>query len=800
MKHILILTLVFISLISCNNKQNQRTQALDFVSENTNVAFKIGNVENLKTDLNNIGLIFSIASSKKNSPFSSSLLNYLKTDNEIIIALNESGDKPTSQFITKYHDSLFVEDSLNIKLINESVYKKNTIIKKSFENDTIYSTILSGFYIASSNRKQIKNTIDDTSTNTRFSSFTKLKSEASLSVLMISNKKDTLNKKIALFGNLTKFDINPSQHNFNLNGITKNNDSSGILNYISKTYPKENKLASISPNTSNWFLSYTFDDLNKINSNLNSINSVSHYNSNKDLIIEIGSFELENNKALAIRSIDTDAVNESINSTLKESFRQVEINQLNSIDNIKPLFDIFLEDYHANFSFILDDFIIFTKTIDGAKNVISNYTNKTVHANSDAYNNVQENISDESSILYFKISSELDSIISYNLPKIFTDGLLNNDLKKPHSQFIQVVNDNGFSHINIGIEELKKKKRLNSVSEEFNISLGTDLQNNPQIVKNHITKQKDIVVQDIENNLHLISNRGKILWKKKINGSILGNIEQIDIYKNGRLQLVFATSNEIYVLDRNGKNVGSFPMKFSDEITQPLSVFDYDKKRNYRFLVVQGNNTIMYDTKGKQVNGFTFKSASNTIKTQPKHFRVGNKDYIVFGAGNKLYVLNRKGQTRVTAKEAVNFSNNDIYLYKNKFTTTNSNGQLLLVNQKGSISKQNLLLPPEHHFSATSKTLATLSENKLTIRSKSLELDFGDYTAPKIFYLQDKIYVSVTDLQTQKIYLFDSQAKSLPNFPVYGNSSIELANFDKDRNLEFVVKGDSSSIILYQIN
>jgi hypothetical protein len=48
--------------------------------------------------------------------------------------------------------------------------------------------------------------------------------------------------------------------------------------------------------------------------------------------------------------------------------------------------------------------------------------------------------------------------------------------------------------------------------------------------------------------------------------------------------------------------------------------------------------------------------------------------------------------------------------------------------------------------------------------------------------------------------VFDSQGKLLPNFPVYANSSIDLDNIDSDKSLEFVTKGDSNSIILYQIN
>ncbi|NNK27037.1 MAG: hypothetical protein HKP06_02240 [Flavobacteriaceae bacterium] len=208
----------------------------------------------------------------------------------------------------------------------------------------------------------------------------------------------------------------------------------------------------------------------------------------------------------------------------------------------------------------------------------------------------------------------------------------------------------------------------------------------------------------------------------------------------------------------------------------------------------------MYDSKGKKVSGFNFKTAENSILSQPRHFRVGNKDYIVFASEEKLNVLNRKGQTRVAVNERIEFSENDIFLYRNKFTSTNTDGQLIQVDQKGRISKQNLLLPEEHALETTSKTMVTLADNKLTIKGRTIELDFGDYTAPRIFYLRDKIYVSVTDLQSQKVYLFDSQAKPIPNFPVYGNSAMELVNIDKDRKLEFVVKGDNNTVILYQIN
>jgi hypothetical protein len=104
--------------------------------------------------------------------------------------------------------------------------------------------------------------------------------------------------------------------------------------------------------------------------------------------------------------------------------------------------------------------------------------------------------------------------------------------------------------------------------------------------------------------LHLINPDGKTIWTQKIDGPLLGKIHEVDIYRNGKRQMAFTTSNTFYVLDIKGKNVAPFPIKFKDPITQPLAVFDYDNNRKYRFLVTQGRDVYMYDAKGKKRTGF----------------------------------------------------------------------------------------------------------------------------------------------------------------------------------------------------
>ena len=96
--------------------------------------------------------------------------------------------------------------------------------------------------------------------------------------------------------------------------------------------------------------------------------------------------------------------------------------------------------------------------------------------------------------------------------------------------------------------------------------------------------------------------------------------------------------------------------------------------------------------------------------------------------------------------------------------------------------------------------MVSQSENILNIKDKTLNLDLANYTAPKLFYINNKIYVSVTDVQNQKILLYDSNAEMIENFPVYGTSSIDLNNIDTDNKLEFVTKGESNNILVYKIN
>ncbi len=807
----LFLGLLFILLLNCSNKNPKPTALIDFAPENATIIIKTSSFESLKNTISNNDFLqkLSKSNSYKNLEQSLNTLSLLKSNNDVLVCFSKD-TKGNLQYtaITKYDSLLFKTDSIKNYSKETLKYKNKTIVKSSFNNQSTYSTNIDSTFLSSNSKDILESLFNKpTASDELKKMYSTINNNKTCSIIV---KPDSLFinqflpvKQIALngFTNYIALDVDANQNEIILNGITKATDSlESVINIFKNTIPQENQTQNVTPSNSDGFMSFTFNNFKTFESNLVAFNKRdSTYVSSKlfNDIIEVGVIYEDKETAIVVNSIDNIATKDALigNENIISTYREIDILEFNDPLIFSKTFKPFISFNNANLYCVIDNFFVFAESRELLQKIIANYQNKTTFSERSYFKNIKNHLSDESSLLCVYSPSSLNNIINQNFEE-------SSDYKlgRYNTSALQFIYDNNFAHVNGIIKKSKSTALLNSVSEEWNIKLEADILNEPQFVTNHITKQKEIVVQDIDNNLYLISNRGKVLWKKQLRGAVLGDINQIDIYKNGRLQLCFATPNRVYVIDRNGKDVAPFPGKFNDQITQPLSIFDYDKKKNYRLLVTQGRNVLMYDVRAKIVNGFTFKSANGAIISQPKHFRIGSKDYISFKTKDRLYVLDRVGRTRVQPKTNSSYSNQPIFLYNNQFTTTTKAGDLISVNTNGNISLKNLGLSENHSLSTTSKTLVALNENKLTIKSKTSELDFGDYSEPKIFYINDKIYVSITDKQSHKVYLFDSLSKSIANFPVYGNSSITLDNIDRDRNLEFITKGESNSIILYQIN
>ncbi len=744
-------------------------------------------------------------------------LEYVKSDTNCILAFYEVG-KNNHEFILVLErtSASFDTEAVENRIVETLTYQNRNITKYTLEDYDVYSILQGDAIIIGSSQMLIENLVRspktnivnpslqrlyDTSGSTKSASFFfNLNESPSLVSAQLKTEQDNLKS----FSDWLSLDFSANSDNLNLNGVALASDSTqNYVNLFKGTIPLTNKTPQFAPLNTQAIVSYTFDDYAIFAKNQNAfLDRVTPIDSLFNTIEEVGIIYLNNEKVVLLSSFGTENLSVFLNNnkTATSTYQGSEIAVLQNNNLLDQGFSTLLGTFEANFYTILENAFVFSEKKEPLHTLVSNYKSSSSFSSSPVFKTALAPLAAESSMLFVSNAAGVDFFAEQQLVPDLFNAIKKADFKE-HTFAAQFVADNGFTHANFSISEIEKTVKANTVTPLFTLELDTDLAIDPQFVKNHRTNKQEVVVQDQNNTLYLISTEGKVLWEKQLDGRIQGPIKQVDIYKNGRLQLAFCTNNQFMIIDRNGEDVPPFKLTFEGGNLNPLAVFDYEGRKDYRFVITQGERVFMYNNKAQIVDGFVYTRAQSPILSAPKHFRVANKDYLVFQLeGKSLKILHRSGGDRLKVPEKIDFSENEVFLYKNKFSVTNKKGVLHQIDTKGKLTSTNFNLTSDHGMSATSKTLVFMDDNILSIRGKKVELDLGVYTHPRIFYIYDKIYVSVTDIQSQKIYLFDSQAKPIPNFPVFGNSLIDLTDMDNDKRLEFVAKDQENSLIVYKMN
>ncbi|WP_378178120.1 hypothetical protein [Aquimarina sp. SS2-1] len=822
MKKIVVLLLSTI-VLACNTTTEKPNTLIDYIPQDAQVVIKINDLEQTKNMLRDNDFL------KNNSEIA--FFTYFKklpildeiNQPKGLLCFSPIGKNDFEYtYISKFDSSIVQNDSVHRKNIENISYSNKTIHKIVSANNTFYATKQDSLLIASSSQILIENAIRQQENKVLISkdlikAYDVSDSKNPISVLVNGKQLSEIHNSIVSNNNLSEIsnfsgwisvDAKLEQNAIYIDGIAIERDSlPTTIGIFDNTIAQENKIAKITPVTADGFVSFTYDDFYTLKKNLALAQDREIENIPDDLdemlsgVSEIGMIFLGNESVFALTSLAPENTLEQLAGSASGSYRNIDIFSYEENTTFSGLLKPLIPEFKANYYFTYEDHIVFAASKNSLQTIIANILNKTILKEQTYYANAMQKLSDESSILLVGSVKKLQDYIATNVGESNQQQWKEAKINGYQIAALQITKENNFAHIHGVFEKNVSKGAATSVTQTASTTLENKILTRPILVQNHRTKGMDIAIQDVDNNLYLISDKGSIFWKKQINGAIMGDIQQIDIYKNGRYQLLFNTETTLYLVDRDGNDVTSYPKKFEKPITQPLSLFDYDKNKRYRILIAQGNEVTMLDAEGKVVTGFGFKGTETNLVMPPQHIRIGSKDYILISEENgKLNILDRLGRTRVDVKQNVSFSTNPWHQYENKFTSLTKDGKLIQVQSDGTVSLTDKELNPGSSLVATNKTLVTFSENKLSIKGKTLELDFGVYTKPQIFYINNKIYVAITDIQAKKVYLYDSNAELFPNFPVYGNSIISLGNMDKDPNLEFTVQGEENSVLIYQIN
>ena len=379
----------------------------------------------------------------------------------------------------------------------------------------------------------------------------------------------------------------------------------------------------------------------------------------------------------AINSITTSSFIQNLIYN-KSNYRGYVINQCKDPNLINNLFGEIFSSTNSYFT-VIEDYFIFGPSKLSIQYIIDNYNAKNTLKNSDSFKKFRPYLSSKSNLTLYINPSKAITQFTKNIKVKYRDEFkINTDsISKLTSFSIQASSRNNLLLNNINLFYDEKFKQ--ALKEEWFIQLDSSLIIEPQFVYNHFTKEKMILAQTKKHTLYAINSKGEIIWKKPIGSKILGEINSIDIYKNNKYQCIFNTNEYLYVIDRNGEFVSGFPKKLPYTTKLGHSLFDYNKSKRYRIMIIGEDNHIYnIDHKGKKVKGWKYKKANQKITQSLSHYKVKDKDYILKQTNSsnfQLLAINGSKRVNFNSKNIINFTSEKMVIDKNGnlYTITKEN-------------------------------------------------------------------------------------------------------------------------------
>jgi hypothetical protein len=481
-------------------------------------------------------------------------------------------------------------------------------------------------------------------------------------------------------------------------------------------------------------------------------------------------------------------------------------------------FSVLDEHYYV----IIDNYLVFSSSVEALKSLIYNQVLDKTIQNDKTYKEFKNSLSPRSNLYFYCNLSK-----GYRVYSQYLVNTINQSWEKYNPVFhkVQIMGLQLFSNNNMLYNNFLLKYLSDYYSETETVwesRLDTLADFKPVFVINHQTKQNEVFVQDLNNNIYLINQVGRILWKIQLSEPINSEVFQVDYFRNGKLQLLFSTRNNLYVIDRKGNFVEKYPIKLRSPATSGVSVFDYDNNRDYRlFIPCEDRKVYAYNKEGNLVSGWIFDKSESEVTQPINHFRIVNKDFLVFGDRFRTYILDRRGNTRISVDTFFQRSSRNNYFLDipldgsgPRFVTTDTTGKVYFIYLDGTVKTLELSkFTDKHYFEYKDLNgdgkpeLIYLENNQLTVynnkKSKLFTYKFKDSVFSCPMYYQ----FSATDRKLgivcrneNLIYLINNNGKLYSDFPLQGNTPFSIGNFgDTLSRFNLVVGSKDNFLYNYRV-
>ncbi|MEJ6794669.1 MAG: hypothetical protein QNK68_06630 [Flavobacteriales bacterium] len=637
--------------------------------------------------------------------------------------------------------------------------------------------------------------------------------------------------QISRWANWAELDLKVKENKLLFNGFTLAEDSSSnYLTTLRNQEPISINLSQIAPSNTNKIVAIGLSDYGTYYKNYKEFlakqnNLYEHNKWAQDVNIKyqinientlnaiikneiaiVSTYASEKNEDFVLINADKDAldilkyIGETIDKEQKiENHREYELININLPHLFSSHFGTLFNIKNNTYFTWIDGYLVFAKSPTSLKTFINNFMSGDILERNASYKLFAQNLFGKSNFLYYTNPSRgnwKDRINSNWKPFISSENWSN---ISAFAYQLSANNELFNNNVVLNFEnKIKKESQLN-----WSVNLNNSILLKPQITKNHNTNKKEVFTQDTDNSIYLISTSGKILWQKFIGGKILGDVNQIDFYKNKKLQIIFNTADSLYLIDRNGNKVENYPIPLKYKAINGHTLVDYDKTKKYRILIANEQNSISnYDKQGNIVSGWKFDEMESSISNDITYLDYKGKDFI--------YVVDDSGNAKIVArngKERYNFGkipNADVFYVDKIFGyiySSDEAGNIWASDLEGNQSKLHTSAESDHYFLAKQMNEDNIIEfiissknyvecyqgESLVFRTKT-----NNEIRPSYFQIDNNYYLGISD--GDYVSLINNKGKTAFGTPVYGQGEFNCADLENDGQINLIVGNNN---ILY---
>lgn len=468
---------------------------------------------------------------------------------------------------------------------------------------------------------------------------------------------------------------------------------------------------------------------------------------------------------------------------------------------------------------VQDNYLIFASSEGAVKSFVKDYVHGSFIRDADWYKSLRAKLSLKYNLAYF---AEIGTALPFY--KYAANGDWQNYLKENEAKLsafstmaMQWSNEGNmlYNTILISTEKIENNIRPHIL---WQTKLDAAVTMKPVTVRNHVTGERELFVQDDKHTIYLINEAGRVLWKQPVDGRINSEVYQVDVFRNGKLQYLFSTSSKMYLIDRNGDPVGRYPVSFKSPSGRGITVYDYDGNKDYRiFAPCEDQKVYLYGLDGEPLKGWDTRKADKEIVSKVYYFRIEGKDYIVYADRYRFYILDRKGNERVQVSSVFDLKvNTDIYLTRKGgaavLAFANIAGPVNLVDFKGNVqtvkcgklsADYNMNVADvngdgtdDYVFTDADRMFVYNSSGEL-LYEKELEAHSLDY--PYIYRFSDTdIRIGLLDREQNRMLLLRPDGAVSQGFPISGDSPFSIV-FSGNDGFFLFAGTDDGTVIKYKV-